>query len=154
MHFLKGSKSHHSVPVLHLSLWSPGLCPRRWGRAGGGGGGRVSRAWARSCVGPWAPRRGPAARLHTGCHPQGGGVSPVFSAARTPMPGMPLARNQRLNLLLRKNGARPIVSVNGKKNQVSPLASRRDMWVPVLWCLELAHIPQNLSEEPLPDAQV
>lgn len=128
MHFLKGSKSHHSVPVLRLSLWSPGLCPRRWDRAGGGRGGRVSRGAGEvlrgSVSSPPRSRRPAAHRLS----PTRWWCKPGFlRSGHPPMPGMPLARNQSLNLLLRKNGGRPIVSVNGKKNQVSPLASRRDM---------------------------
>ena len=50
------------------------------------------------------PAAVPPAGLHAGSHPQDGGVSTVFSAAGilSPGPGMPLARNQRLNLLFRK----------------------------------------------------
>lgn len=72
-------------------------------------------AWVRELPAAVLP-----AGLHTGCHPQDGGVSTVFSAAGIPSPVLAclsrnLSRNQRLNTLLSKSRGRLVIIVNGNK---------------------------------------
>lgn len=81
-------------------------------RTGLGAGRGPGPAWVRELPAAVLP-----AGLHRGCHPQDGGVSTGLSAAgisppTPPGPGLPLARNQRLNLLLSKTRGRLIVVVN------------------------------------------
>lgn len=166
-----GSKSHHPTSVLHLSRWSPVLWPRQLGTFRGGKrwgmtvvdeqdaypaavfGRRVSG----SRVGPCAFAAVSPAGLHTGSHPQDGGVSTVSSTAGIPSPALarpmlesapePARKKTRGRLII-------IVSENRRRSEKSSESFRQQKGheIPGL-LMELAHIPQKLPEEPPLDLQ-